>query len=175
MTERVTHVTQGHFRVSDRPGELLCTVLGSCIAACLHDPVRRIGGMNHFLLPGADPSDLGNVKYGSHAMEQLINALLRAGADRGRLQARIYGGGNVVAGLGRIGGANAAFAREFMAYEGIALVADDTGGAVGRRVRFDPAAGTARVFPIDPAQVTERPDMTRPVAGPRAGRGVELF
>lgn len=175
MAETVIHVTQGRYRISDRPGDVLCTVLGSCIAACLHDPVRRIGGMNHFLLPGADPSDTGNVKYGAHAMEQLINALLRAGADRGRLEAQIYGGANTVPRLGRIGDGNAAFARDFMACEALPLRAADTGGTAGRRLCFDPVTGLARVKVIAPDLPELNGNENRASEPPDPATGIEFF
>ncbi len=143
--ETMIHIIQGQFEVSDRPGDIMTTVLGSCVAACLHDPVGRIGGMNHFLLPGSDPDDRTNVKYGAYSMEQLINAMLRAGAQRARIEAHLFGGANVVKGLGRIGDSNRVFATDFVRREGFALRTDDTGGIFGRRVRFDPITGRSEV------------------------------
>src|SRR4051812_2754025 len=100
---------------------MISTLLGSCIAVCLHDPVARVGGMNHFLLgePGRDERVPGNDKprYGVHAMELLINGMRAKGAVRGRLRAQVYGGANVVPALGPIGSNNAAFARRFLATE----------------------------------------------------------
>lgn len=178
MPERIhnaIHIIQGQFHVSDRPDDVLSTVLGSCVAACLHDPLRRIGGMNHFLLPGNDPNAGNNVKYGAHSMEQLINAMLRAGAGRDRLEAHIFGGGNVVAGLGRFGDMNAAFAREFVRQEGFALRTVDTGGLVGRRLRFQPASGAAWVVRLDPADTALTRGETVPPNPPAASCSVELF
>ena len=143
--ETMIHIIQGQFEVSDRPGDVMTTVLGSCVAACLHDPVARLGGMNHFLLPGSDPDDRTNVKYGAYSMEQLINAMLRAGAQRGRIEAHLFGGANVVKGLGRIGDSNRLFATDFVRSEGFVLRTDDTGGVFGRRVRFDPVTGRSEV------------------------------
>ena len=77
----------------------LTTILGSCVAACIYDPARGVGGLNHFLLPGADPRDRQNIKYGAYAMEQLINAVVRRGAQRGGLQAKLFGGASVVRSL----------------------------------------------------------------------------
>ena len=77
--QNIINVIQGEFRVSKRPEDVITTILGSCVSACIYDPVRRIGGMNHFLLPGTDPRERQNIKYGAYAMEQLINALLRGG------------------------------------------------------------------------------------------------
>ncbi|MGZ5927150.1 MAG: chemotaxis protein CheD, partial [Rhizomicrobium sp.] len=101
---------QGDTYVSDKPNEVLVTILGSCIAACIRDPHLGVGGMNHFLLPHG--SDVGRDArcYGINAMELLINELLKSGARRERLQAKIFGGANVMAGLSDIGGRNAEFA-----------------------------------------------------------------
>lgn len=171
----VIHVLQGQYRVSDGPDDELTTVLGSCVAACVFDPFRKIGGMNHFLLPGNDPAAGNNIKYGAHSMEQLINAMLRAGANRNRLEVQLFGGANVVPGLGRIGDSNAGFARDFVRQEGFILRDTDTGGKFGRRVRFRPATGAARVEKVDPA----RSDLQRSEQVVRRPRppvcSVELF
>lgn len=173
--ERLIHVLQGEHRVSAEPGLILSTVLGSCVSVCLRDPARAIGGLNHFLLPGADPSTGRDVKYGAHAMELLVNAMLRAGAERGRLEGQIYGGANVYAKLGRIGEANALFARAYLRTEGFRLLAEDTGGRVGRRLRFDPRTGIARVQYLDAAQPELSPGRARRAVIPTAAAGVELF
>jgi len=144
---RIT-IVQGEHCVIGEPDAVLTTILGSCIAVCLHDPVARLGGMNHFLL--AEPS--GNTivnrrdlqRYGVHAMELLINALMASGADRSRLKAHCYGGAQVVAGLGAIGSENAAFARRFLQTEGIATAHEDVGGHHARRVEFMPYLGRSR-------------------------------
>jgi len=143
--ETMINVGQGQFRTAADPGTVLTTILGSCVACCLHDPVRRVGGMNHFLLPGSDPRDGRCVRYGAHAMEQLINELLRTGAVRDRLQAHIVGGANVVPGLGRIGSGNARFARGFIRREGFRLIGSHTGGTRGYRIRFGAGTGELQV------------------------------
>ena len=168
-------MVQGQFRVSDRPEVEMTTILGSCVAACLHDPVRGIGGMNHFLLPGEDPRSGQCVKYGAHSMEELINALLRAGAQRHRLEARLFGGANVVQGLQRIGDSNAAFAREFVRQEGFALRQTDLGGTSGQRVRFSPATGQARVERLNPMSTTLPAAQMRPERPQIRTGSVELF
>ena len=175
MAETVIHVTQGRYQISDRPGDVLCTVLGSCIAACLHDPVRRIGGMNHFLLPGTDPAETGNVKYGAHAMEQLINALLRAGPIAAGWKHKSTAAPIPSSGLAGSGTANAAFTRNFMACEGLPLRAADTGGTAGRRLYFDPVIGIARVKLIAPDLPELRQNENRVSGPPDAATGIELF
>lgn len=143
-----TTVCEGEYMVSDRPEAVFTAVLGSCIAACLHDPVAGIGGMNHFLLAGprhqpvADEAILH--RYGVHAMEILMNALLAGGATRATLRAHIYGGANMHQGMRPIGEDNAAFARRFLSSEAITIVRADVGGTSARRVEFRPAVGLVR-------------------------------
>ncbi|MFZ5669518.1 MAG: chemotaxis protein CheD [Pseudomonadota bacterium] len=140
-----THLVQGEFRVSDSPGDLFTTTLGSCIACCLHDPVRGAGGMNHFLLPhGEDATGPEAIRYGAHAIELLINGLLRMGAAREHLQARIFGGASISPLLPDIGGQNARFAARYLEHEGIRLLPGSVGGGQARRIQFWPATGRAR-------------------------------
>lgn len=144
--ERCVHVVQGEFHVSDDPDVVLSTILGSCVAACLHDPGARLGGMNHFLLPGTDGEgdDRSATRYGVHAMELLVNGLLRAGARRDRLEAKLFGGGRMVEGLTDVGMQNAAFAERFLRQERIALAGSSLRGDRGRRVQFWPSNGRTR-------------------------------
>jgi chemotaxis protein CheD len=171
----VIHVVQGQFHVSDRPEHELTTVLGSCVAACLFDPERKIGGMNHFLLPGSDPRAGRNIKYGAHSMEQLINAMLRLGAQRHRIEARLFGGANVVRGLARIGDSNSAFARDFVRQEGFILREAELGGTTGQRVRFLPASGRTRMQRLDPALHKLPATEARPTRRATTTGSVELF
>ena len=143
--QRTIHVIQGQYGLSTRRDEVLSTLLGSCVATCLFDPVAGVGGLNHFLLPGTDAGQGGNMKYGVNAMELLVNALLRAGARRDRLQARVYGGANILENLPRIGSANARFALWFLEAERIRCVEQCLGGRQARRVRFWPHSGQGEV------------------------------
>lgn len=138
------HVVQGEHSISDHPGVMLTTILGSCVAACIRDPKAGVGGMNHFLLPGEGREGGGDIRFGVYAMEVLINALLRAGARRERLEAKLFGGGRLVRGLSDIGEANASFARDFLEKEGIAFLGGSLGGDCARRVQFWPVSGVAR-------------------------------
>lgn len=144
LSERVVHVVQGEHAIVTEPGVVLSTILGSCVAACMHDPVVRIGGINHFLLPG-DGSDQGvdGTKYGVNAMELLINGLLQRGAVRARLQAKLFGGAHVVHNLSDVGAKNAEFALRFLKIEGIPCVGQSLGGNQARRLRFWPDSGRA--------------------------------
>lgn len=171
--QRVT-VVQGEHAISSMPSVLLTTVLGSCVATCLHDPVAKTGGMNHFLLANARATDPASAIYGVHAMEILINALMAAGADRRRLRAHVYGGASVVDGIGgNIGGGNATFAREFLAAEGIPIVHEDVGGMNARRVEFLPAEGKSRRWHVgNRVETPLRPAPARPDPGMA---GIEIF
>lgn len=171
--ENLIHIIQGQFRIAGTPSDVIATLLGSCVAACLRDPMLGIGGMNHFLLPGSAPDASRNVKYGAHSMEELVNALLRRGAQRHRIEAQLFGGANVLRGLGRIGDANAEFARRYIRDEGFALVRQDLGGDRGRRLRFSPATGTARVELVDAVQAGL--DRARPAPAPRQAGSIDLF
>ena len=145
VPQQTIQVVQGEFKISDRPGAVLSTVLGSCVAACFWDAERGIGGMNHFLLAHSQGDNAGrDIRYGVHAMEMLINALLRAGARRDRLEAKLFGGARIATNLRDIGGSNAEFARSFLQTEGIPCRAESLGGTQARRVTFQPVTGRAR-------------------------------
>lgn len=149
LVRRSVALVQGEHRVSRDPDEVLTTVLGSCVATCLYDPQRRVGGMNHFLLPDGGDGAGDRTRYGLHAMELLINALLRAGARRGALVAKLFGGARMRDGFGGIGVANAEFARRFLAEEGIPLITSSLGGDRARRLRFWPTTGHAQQMLLD--------------------------
>ena len=166
---RAIHVIQGEHAVSDAEDVVLLTVLGSCVAACLYDPVRRIGGMNHFLLP--EGRDAGDIRHASAAMEQLVNSLQKKGAVRERLRAKLFGGARMLAGLPDIGLRNGEAAREFLKGERIRCEAADLGGAKARRVRFWPATGRAQMLLLDRAD----PEFARQRPAPVAVASVELF
>ena len=137
-------LTLGDTYVTADPEEVLTTILGSCIAACIRDCSAGIGGMNHFLLPDGNSGDRAARCYGINAMELLINDILKHGGDRRRLEAKLFGGANVVAALTDVGSRNIAFARQFLNDEGISIVGGDVGGDLARRIQFAPASGRAR-------------------------------
>ena len=140
--ERKVNIVQGEFVISDEPDVVLTTLLGSCVAACLRDPVTGIGGMNHFLLPGEAGSE--GLRYGVHAMELLMNGLLKRGARRERLEAKLFGGARLSDHLSDIGDQNASFAERFMREEDIRVVGGSLRGEHGRRIQFWPSTGRAR-------------------------------
>ncbi len=134
-------------------GEMVSTVLGSCVAACVRDPELGVGGMNHFLLPlrgggkTLDPDDPFNVatRYGNHAMESLINAIISLGGRRERLEVKLFGGGSVIPGMtSDVGKKNVLFAEEYLRKEGLRLMARDVLGPYPRKVQYFPDSGRAR-------------------------------
>jgi chemotaxis protein CheD len=139
------NIVQGEFFVTDDPNVLVTTLLGSCVAACIRDPVARVGGMNHFLLPGPDLRGRNEAeRYGVHLMELLVNGLLQRGARRDRLEAKLFGGARTIEGLSDIGARNAEFAEKFLHNEDISIVGGSLGGDSGRRLQFWPVSGRAR-------------------------------
>jgi chemotaxis protein CheD len=145
---RRINIVQGEQHVDSSPDLVLTTLLGSCVAACLWDGQARVGGMNHFLLPGSEPEAReaagASMRYGVYAMELLVNGLLRRGAQRGRLQAKLFGGACMVQGLTDVGELNATFAERFLRAENIPLVGGSLRGTYGRRIQFWPSSGRAR-------------------------------
>lgn len=169
-------VMQGEVRVTTDPRVEFGTVLGSCVAACLFDPIAGVGGMNHFLLAQPPASHGGgggvDVHYGVYLMEMLINEMLAWGAIKTRMKAHLYGGANLRTGMQAIGTANADFARSFLESERISLMRFDLGGANARRVEFRAAKGQVRCRAVD-AQLAPQ---EKPVARPQVASGdVELF
>ena len=166
----------------DRP---ISTILGSCVAVCLFEPKLKLGGMNHFLLPSkrtgvGDDTDV--VLAGDYAMEVLVNAMLAKGAQKGRLVAKAFGGGNIVSSIRMaIGDRNAEFAAEWLEREGIPLLASDFGGPWSRKVIWVPNTGEAfcRRSPVNQAAtdvVKAEAAYEQSLAKPQAStKRVELF
>ncbi|TCZ87925.1 chemoreceptor glutamine deamidase CheD [Lysobacter sp. N42] len=152
LQTRAFRVLPAEYRVTDQPIALV-TLLGSCVAACLYDPALGVGGMNHFMLPDAQPASLpprggdGSARYGAHAMELLINDLLKRGARRSHLQAKVFGGGNVLRGFTSdpIGTRNARFVLDYLGAERIPVLAQDLGDVHPRKVCFFAQTGRALV------------------------------
>ncbi len=181
-----------HFRneaVKVLPGEyfvydediLIMTTLGSCIAACLWDRERRIGGMNHFMLPEASGSGADGGRYGSYAMELLINELIKRGATRATMEAKVFGGGAVISGMNTInvGERNTSFVLEYLRTERITVVSKDVLDIYPRKVCFLPASGKAMVkrlastnTDVLAAQEKVAASKAAPVA---AGGSIDLF
>lgn len=150
-------VLQSEVVVSDNPHVVLVTGLGSCVAACLFDPVARVGGMNHFLLPyGTARDGESGLQFGLQAMQALVRAVLEAGGTRQNLACKIFGGAAVVPLLDPIGEANTRLAKAYLAEAGISCVAKSVGGHSARRIRFWPTFGR-----VQHSFITDHNEMSR--------------
>jgi chemotaxis protein CheD len=158
-TQRWTvKILPGEYYVT-RHDEAITTVLGSCISACIRDPVARVGGMNHFMLPEDNSTRDGSwgpvvlsTRYGSHAMESLINDLLKLGAARERFEIKVFGGGRVLTAMTDIGKRNIDFVRSYLSLEKLPISAQDVGGDQPRKVIYFPADGKVRVRKLRPIE-----------------------
>ena len=141
----IVKVFPGEFHITKKSDEVLHTVLGSCVSACIRDPLAGIGGMNHFMLPqhssGAWGGDLKSTRFGNFAMEKLINELIKAGCSRERMEIKVFGGGNVTDTSNAIGSDNAEFVLQYLEAEGLRCAAKDLGGTLPRRIHYYPATG----------------------------------
>ena len=137
-----------------REDSLIVTVLGSCVSVCLRDPKTKIGGMNHFLLPNDDVSTISalseSARYGVYAMELLINQMLKLGANKNRMQAKVFGGANVLASfnVSHVGERNKEFVLEYLEAEHIPVLASDLLDNFPRKVYFFTATGEVKVKKI---------------------------
>ncbi len=135
----------GEYYITQRD-MVIVTVLGSCVSACMRDPVAKVGGMNHFMLPDRDVDGplSASARYGAYAMEVLINQLFALGARRERLEAKVFGAARVLPGMSDIGERNAAFAIDYLKRESIRVVAEDLGSDEPCKIYF--FAQTGRVL-----------------------------
>lgn len=168
MSTGIIYIAQGQDAVGETEDMVICTILGSCISVCLWDPVRRLGGMNHLLLPEMKQAGAILDTAGAIAMERLINRLVRMGAERARLRAKLFGGSSMLSGLTDIGARNAEFGRSYLAAERIPCDSESLGGTQARKLRFWPAGGAAQQ-----KFVAEAPALVPPVL--IAANDVELF
>ncbi len=178
-------VLPGEYYVS-AGGEAIVTILGSCVAACIRDIRLGVGGLNHFMLPGGGAgahvsSASASARYGVFAMEVLVNHLLKLGARHENLEAKVFGGGRVVASLSQsdVGARNAQFVRDYLVTENIPLVAEDLMDDHARKVVFFPATGRVLVKRVGISSHSaelqrERHYQRRLQAAPIVGE-VELF
>ncbi|NVK18298.1 MAG: chemoreceptor glutamine deamidase CheD [Methylocystaceae bacterium] len=142
-------VGPGTHYVTTKNDEMIVTTLGSCVAACVRDTALGIGGMNHFMLPESNSGNWGGVsaamRYGNHAMEVLINDILRMGGARNRLEIKVFGGANVIASSALIGSKNIEFVETYLRVEHMAIAAQHLGGEQGRRIVFFPSTGKVKM------------------------------
>ncbi|HTV31404.1 MAG TPA: chemoreceptor glutamine deamidase CheD [Xanthobacteraceae bacterium] len=144
-TSWMMKVFPGEYYLTAKSDEVLVTVLGSCVSACIRDPQAGIGGINHFMLPhchiGNWAGDLQSTRFGNFAMEKLINELMKSGCSRDSLEIKVFGGGNVTNSHNAIGTENSEFVLRYLEAEGLRCVAQDLGGQLPRRIHYYPATG----------------------------------
>lgn len=176
-------VLPGHHLIQRGKTFPISTLLGSCVAACIRDTVTLSGGLNHFLLPEKTEMADGtqSSRYGVYAMEVLINELLNAGAKKENLEAKIFGGANVIQTSAKspVGLQNGTFVKDYLKTEGIPILAEDLGGDCARRIYFYPHSGRVSVLRIlstmiDDVRKSEIELQEKTITSQGAG-GVELF
>lgn len=146
-------VFPGEHFVTANPDEMLVTILGSCVTACIRDPLVGVGGMNHFMLPeakgGGWDTASGSMRYGNVAMERLINDILIQGGIRQRLEIKVFGGGNVMKGAtSNIGHRNADFVETYLVAENLPISAHHLRGSLPRRVHYFPSTGRVMLLEL---------------------------
>lgn len=177
-------ILPGQYYAADGDGSI-CTLLGSCVATCLWDPALRIGGMNHFMLPG-EPTHTASpwgvsARFGIYAMEVLINEMIHLGADRRRLVAKVFGGARVLQGFESldVGAKNSEFVLGFLREEGIQVLAQDLLGVAPRKIHLFPATGKVQVKKLhlqpDDAVARQERDYARQLAREAGGGDIEIF
>lgn len=177
----IVKIISGDWYVTNDKNEMLTTILGSCISACIRDPISGVGGMNHFLLPG-DASSVPTAdaaRYGAYAMESLINAILKMGGRKERLEVKVFGGGNVINSSARIGSKNAQFIRDFLSKEGYNITSSDLEGEQPRRVHYYPATGKVMLKKLERGDnrtlVAEEENYRRTIATKPVEGDIDLF
>ncbi|SON58260.1 Chemoreceptor glutamine deamidase CheD [Hartmannibacter diazotrophicus] len=134
--------------------EMIVTILGSCVAACVRNPWTGFCGMNHFMLPESETGEWNGataaMRYGNYAMEALINEVLKSGCARRELEIKLFGGSNLANGASRVGDKNIDFVLKYLAAEGLRVTASDLGGPVGRRIHFFTKDGSVKRLLMKP-------------------------
>ena len=170
----------GHY-VTHLAGQMIITVLGSCVAACVRDPFAAVGGMNHFMLPESDSGAWGkasaSLRYGNFAMERLINDILSHGGRRQNLEVKVFGGASVIGNGAQIGLRNADFVEAYLREEGVPIAASSLRGVHARRIHYHPVTGRVRMLELPREELIAKIERsyvaelrTQPVAGT-----IELF
>lgn len=140
-----------HYVTADSD-EMLITVLGSCVSACIRDPYAKVGGMNHFMLPENQAvgweTAASDMRYGNVAMERLINDILAKGGERRRLEVKVFGGGNVLGGTSNIGHRNADFVESYLSAESLPIAASHLRGDLPRRIHYFPVTGRVMLLEL---------------------------
>ncbi|WP_439598653.1 chemotaxis protein CheD [Falsiroseomonas sp.] len=169
---RIIKVSPGEHYVTAAAEEAIATVLGSCVAACIRDPVAGIGGLNHFMLPESREGVWGtgeaSLRYGNFAMDRLIDDILRRGGQRPRLEVKLFGGAQLAQDRGQIGGRNVSFVDAYLKQAHISPVVRQLGGRQARRILYMPVSGQAfmMLLPDAPARQAWAPRGAALDAGP---------
>ena len=181
--QHAAKVLPGEYYVTDKD-MLIMTVLGSCVAACIRDRLTGVGGMNHFMLPDGGDTDSPvstSMRYGSYAMEVLINQILKSGARRENLEAKVFGGGKVLRGFSmlNVGERNAAFVRSYLDSEKVRIVAEDLNATYPRKVCFFPKSGKVLMKKLmqdgDKAMATREQEYVKRINVTQVAGEIELF
>ena len=152
-----TYISQGEHAICMGSNKVIATLLGSCVSACLWDPLNGIGGMNHVLFIDDSANAAEVFGHGVNGMELLINGLIRQGADKYNLKAKVFGGARMIEGLSDAGARNGEFVLDFLAREGIQHIGGDLGGDKARRLEFWPGTGRARMKLVAKSVPIEKP------------------
>ena len=182
-TSAPVRVLPGEHYVSDDLDTAVITVLGSCVAACIRDPIAGVGGMNHFMLPSSEAGQWGaskaSLRYGNFAMERLINDLLMRGAKRDRLEIKVFGGANVLNNGATIGWKNADFVEDYLDAEGLPIAAGHLRGAHPRRIHYFPDTGKVQMLELrrneEVTLVAAEQRYEQTLAQPSVDGSIELF
>ncbi|MFW0777078.1 MAG: chemoreceptor glutamine deamidase CheD [Rickettsiales bacterium] len=179
----VVKLISGDYYVTNKPNQMIVTILGSCVAACMRDPVLKIGGMNHFLLPATEDQSVRDssesARYGAYAMEQVINGIIKLGGHKNRLEVKVFGGGNVINSSAMIGSRNVAFVRKFLKDEGLKIANEDLGDTYPRRLRYYPDTGKVMLMKLrrkeDMAVINEEKKFVSTLKSKPIEGDIELF
>jgi len=173
----------GDYYVTAAANEILVTILGSCVAVCMRDPVLGVGGMNHFLLAESANGEWGGTgaatRYGNYAMETLINDIVALGGIRARFEVKVFGGGHVIDSSMPIGQKNVEFAERYLANEDMPIAAKHVGGFHPRRIHYFPQTGKVQMLQLcrgtDEAVFKAEMELKRRIAIKPVDGGVDLF
>jgi chemotaxis protein CheD len=179
---KVVRIGPGEFTVTSDPETVLMTVLGSCVTACICDPLAGVGGLNHFMLPESPDGKWGraafSLRYGNFAMERLVNGILSRGGRRERLEVKVFGGGRIGLDSCGIGDRNALYIEKYLAAEGMTPLSRELRGNRARRVAYIPVVGHAfmSVLPNYPASfAAEEASFGRSLVRQPSSGDIELF
>jgi chemotaxis protein CheD len=187
MNMEMVKILPGEFYVTTS-NEIIATVLGSCISVCIRDVKLGVGGMNHFMLPENNNKSDDNWKYnkidkaaryGTDAMEHLINELLKIGGRKNRFEIKITGGGKIMAQMNDIGSKNIAFIKDYIETEGYEITSEDVGEVYPRKVRYFPKTGKLQVKKLrslhNDTVITREKDYKKHIEEDKIEGDVELF